>query len=592
MALVATYGDTNAYNIKIYDLSGGGYYAVLNDAATPVFQRRGNASDTVTRVSGANGASYIDRFTSYVYDTPTSTLTLSGASNTNTSVTFTRTLTFKFVSAYVVEDVLTITTNAANGQIDFTNWNYYPSADKVWNIDNTNFGDATSGTTLGIGVQLTAGGAVYGCIAASNYDNKGNNYKRAVAASSGIACIWIPPNDASYITLTANVPLSVKQWFFKSTNTLYDFILQAQLAMAAAKGFTGDNFTKIMKVTAEVNRSIRNDKTTLHLLPSFNYPRMYTRDSFWHSFGISNADEQLAMTIWEGVQAGTGKFPTSINADGTTNVGNDDEGSLLHLIRGWYDEKKRGLTVSHSVLQLCVTWIATHVTNDEYRLVTSNPAIFQMWNDNFKFTINTYCGYHQGLYCVALKCALDLGLTGVTQGMIDNAITKYKALYKTGFINYSSDKAYVGPDVFIGEALNIFLFGNTLLPDGMVNDTLQLINDKCMAPGGAKIVCDSNGSYLATSNFNDASAQGDYQNGGSWFLYEYLGWWVGRYHKHDASSVRLAEKRVKEFIKEPLMHEYLQNVDLGNYLSETTIRHIYSWNVAALVFTASGRRPV
>src|SRR5207249_945787 len=131
---------------------------------------------------------------------------------------------------YVVEDSWSITASG-NGSISFTNWNYYASINAVWDIDNTNFGDGTSTKALGIGVQLASNGPIYGAIADNGYNTNNNNKKRTLAAQSGVAVTWVTPDDAGNYALNSGntYTLSLKQWFYKSTNTLYDFMLQAQL---------------------------------------------------------------------------------------------------------------------------------------------------------------------------------------------------------------------------------------------------------------------------------------------------------------------------------------------------------------------------
>lgn len=594
MALVATYGNVSAFNIKVYDMAGGGYYAVLNDGATAVFQRRNAADGNDTHVYVSGNASKLDRFLSYAYDAATSTLTFSGSVDTFEGVTFTRSESYKFVSDYVVENIWICSVNTTGGKINFTNWNYYPTADKIWEIDSTDAGDFTSVMPLGIGVQLTAGGSVYGSIADNSYNNRNCVKKRALASVSGIACTWIAPDDGQ-LSLVPSAPLSIKQWFFKSANTLRDFNLQSQLAVAAGKGYTGTTFDKICKVTAYINVALNSDLTTVKMMPSFYYGHaflqaMWMRDSFWQSFYVDSAIEQGAITRFEIKQNESGQIPTYINESGTGTF-NHDECTCLYLIRAYYDQTMRGLAVNSTSLQNALNYIRTQVTSDEFRFNASN---YQSWLDSYNYTNGTYSEYVQGVYCVALKCAKALGLS-VTDTEINNAATKYTALYDTTnkYIKFTSNSTHMSTSALVGEALNIFLFNQKFFTDEQVKNHTARLRGLATTVGGLKCVCASDGSYLSTGAFIDSSAQGDYQNGGSWLLYEYLTYYAGYYHNVQDARAMMDNRNTQELSISPIQKEYMvSKVGVGNYLDEPASRHVYAWNVFTSFSRPTGRQPV
>jgi hypothetical protein len=592
MTPVATYGDTSAFNVKIYSLSGG-YYVVLNDGSTPIFQRFGMPTDIRTKVNGIE-VDFTNRFAAYTYDSSSKVLTLSGASNSNGGVGFTCTFKITFVAAYVVKDSLTIQTDTPGGAINFINWNVCQnSIANVWTLDNTNAGTTTSTLSLGIGVTFNSTPSVYGCIGDNQYNNGSTTRNQSSLTNAAIACVWVDLGSATWLMMTEDQPVTFSQWFFRSNPTMQDFTLQAQLAVAVSNDAVGSSFERVMQAVAYLNTHQRTDDPTLYFLePSNFYPRMYARDSFWHGFVVSDTVEQSALSQWEAVQQASGKMPTSLNSDGTVAANYYDEGTMLHLIREYYDTQVRGLNGNMNVMQQCVTYLMTHVTNDQYR---ANLSSFQMWNDDYIFNAGDYCGYSQGIYCVALQCALALGLTGITEADLTNAIAQYQALYSSTnqFMQFVSDNAYLAPDVLVGEALSIRLFNTKLLTDQQVADTLNRLIAYATTPAGMKCLSTTTGAYLNSTAFNSGWSAGDYQNGGSWFLYEYLAYWAGIQHGHGISFSAAKTRMAIEFTVESTSHEYLQTAqNLSSPGSCANSRQTFSWNAAATFFPMPQRRPV
>lgn len=594
MALVATYGNLSAFNIKIYDMVGGGYYAALCDGSTQVFQRRNNQFDYDIRLHvGADTSAVLDHFLTYSYN-GVDTLTLSGCSDSLDGVAFTRVETYRFVSAYVVEDTLTFSANGS-GSINGTNWNFYSTIDKVWDIDNSNFGDGTSTNPLGFGVQLTAGGSVYGVIGDSQYGSRINNRKRSLASRTGIAVTWIKPGDSGNYSLTSSTSLSLTQWFYKSQNTLTDFILQGQLAVAVAKGYTGSQWRKIAQVTGYFCIGLMDDVSTIKLIPSAYYNGMWMRDSFWLSLltnVVTPAMEANAMGTFETNQQVSGAMPTMISSDGTAGQLYHDESSLLYIIRSYHNYIRRGVTPNMTALANCVTYIATQVTGGQWLQETGAT---QSWADTYIFTSGQCESYNQGIYALAMKCALRMGVSGVTSGIRDLAITQYQALYDSTnkFIPYIAGTTILSPLPLAGEALSIWLLNEKMLTDIQVGNHLSKLVSTSRVQGGLKLLASSTGSFLSAATFNPQFGGGDYQNGATWFLYDFLAFYAGFYHNFYDAGRFIYDRIATEIIKEPLSHEYLiTDITSGSYLSEPVARHVYAWNAAYAAMTPPARQPV
>lgn len=575
------YGNANAFNITITAIGGGGYYAKIFDGTTPIFQRRNAAGGTdITVTVSASNQNLLDKFASYSYDKYSRTLTLTGAVDTFNGVQFTRVETYKFISDYIIENTWKITVNTTGGSIGFTNWNYYLSAiNAIIDVGNTNFGDGTATTPLGMGVKFSAGGSIYGVISDNEYNNFNSSRKTATAAVSGISA-----NAPSAIVLTPSQGLTLKQWFFKSANTQSDFMWRAQNAVAIAKGYGGAQWDVVSQVTAYLNVGWANDLTNINIYPSNNYNfGMFMRDSFWQSFLLPNAYEQTALTRFESKQHATGQMPRAIRTNGTTIEYHADESALLYIIRVYIDSVKRGLTYNSTVLTNAITYILSIVVTNQYQCTSSDSGLSKTWMDGFIYTTGSFAGYNQGLYCVALKCLQALGVGNITNAQVINAIAQYQALYNSGlgYVTFTSDKTYLAPDVLVGEALSLYLFGTPMLTNIAVNNTVAAIQAKATIYG-APDVQTSAGAYLQTNEFTNNISQGDYQNGGSWFLYEYLAYYAAKKHGATGMDSAIANRKAIELNVNPVSHEYLKTngSPLG---SESAARHVYSWNVVSFV---------
>lgn len=577
MALVATYGDVDHYNIQVYDLSGGGYYAQLCDGATGIWQRRGQAADLT--VGGSQDL--IDRFTSYSYDSGTSTLTLSGAVDAFNGITYTRQETYRFCAAYVVEDTWSITTNGA-GSFSMTNYNVYSTKNIVYNIDNQNdVGNSySSSLPLGIGMKTTGGSPVYACVADSNLFNSNNNKKGHLNTASGIYCTRVPASGTGSMSLTSGVTVNIRQIIFQCTYGTSPLIAASHAAVATAKGYTGTTFEKVLKTTAYLNQGLMNNLTNVKLYPAENYNYgMWMRDSFWQSFQVNDATEQDAITLYESKQSGIDyHFPLNVLSDLSTTSAHD-ENTMLYLIRAYYDKKVRGLTVSTSAYTNALTYINNQVTSSQYRCDGTGS---ETWCDSYVFTSGCYAGYNQGIYCVALKCAKLLGLN-VTNQNITDAIAQYQALFDVslGYIRFTSIDTLLSPDVLVGEALSNFLFNEKMLSSEAVHRHMDRLLKTSMTRVGMKVLCNNDGSFLSSAAFNPSQTAGDYQNGGSWFLYEYLAYLAAYKHGYGGMTNKMTLRNAIELNVAPTSHEYLATAG-GSLGSESAARFTYSWNIAYL----------
>jgi hypothetical protein len=242
-----------------------------------------------------------------------------------------------------------------------------------------------------------------------------------------------------------------------------------------------------------------------------------------------------------------------------------------------------------------MSYIGTHVINGQYQCDNTDGGEFKMWMDHFVFSNGSVSGFNQGLYCVALKCAKALRQS-ISSQQITDAITQYQALYDTTnkLVRFASDKTHSGGDVLAGEALSLFLFGEKMLSKEAVHGTINAIRTS-KTVGGGKVVFTNTGGYIPSTDFGVGHqyVQGDYQNGGSWFLYEYLAYYAGFFHGYPAARALITERINIELGSEPTSHEWLQTKSsLANYLSEPASHHVFCWNCAAYTMRITTRQNV
>jgi len=347
-----------------------------------------------------------------------------------------------------------------------------------------------------------------------------------------------------------------------SIMTRRDFLTAVQQeAQAASFDLTG--FVNLLHATATQLVCVDNPGAcqnyapgTFAVIPApFYNGGTWMRDSTWTLGGLRDASRMSALTslFASAVQPGTGRMPTLLinntagtvqpwyGAGGQGNPVPDDDSNLMFVIAA----RLGGQTVATlPVLQDVSTWIRTHATPDGRYRTTSHG-----WHDSFyPLGINgdasvTTDSTMQGLYAVALRALQDLGVS-VPQTEIDAAAMQYRALTFDGrMVAYEgSDRVRVSS--LMGDALSLYLWNQPLLPDVVVQRTIAAFAEVFDGQGrfvGYKIISEANGAFLPAGDFpvengGAGTGPGDYQNGGSWFLYDAFALYAGI--RHDLGGLR------------------------------------------------------
>jgi hypothetical protein len=139
--------------------------------------------------------------------------------------------------------------------------------------------------------------------------------------------------------------------------------------------------------------------------------------------------------------------------------------------------------------------------------------------------------YDQGLLAVALLSAEALGLHPSVSSA--EAIQNYQAMFnqKSGYFPLSRDKDLLAVDPLVGDLLAEVFFHKALLTDESVQSHFRQVVAQAKTPFGFKVTCLPDGSYAPLSAYSasgfvisehDLGSKGNYQWGGSWYLYDML----------------------------------------------------------------------
>lgn len=309
--------------------------------------------------------------------------------------------------------------------------------------------------------------------------------------------------------------------------------------------------------------------------PSPAYAGLWLRDSFWTLLAIGNvkASEQ-ALDRFAGFQLPSGQVPTQFETRVANPLYYDDESTLLFLIWADWQKMQQGETPSRQVLSQALSYVRHVAHGGMYR---SSPGTYQSWLDSYRLVQPDTLAYNQGLFVVALLAAHDLGLS-VSDGEIAAARAGYRSLAITpgGYLAFSANLLYHDVSGLAGEFLAIWLFHQPLLSDAVVRSTLA---SQPRFQSGYRVVTDAGGSYLPPGDFIGTVREGDYQDGGSWLLFDYLALATGFLHHVPGTGTQLHDRLAQEFAIQPTFHEYLgTNPQRGSYGTEPSYRNEFSWD--------------
>lgn len=313
--------------------------------------------------------------------------------------------------------------------------------------------------------------------------------------------------------------------------------------------------------------------------PSKAYAGVWLRDSFWALLGLGNA--KLAAESaghFAARQLPDGQVPTQFESFLLRPIYHADESTLLYLIWARWQAQQRSPMTSLSSLRRALSYVRLQA-HDGYYL--SRPGSYDSWFDGFKLPATDTLSYNQGLYAVALLSAQALGLK-VGAGEIQAAITAYRSLVdrKRGYLRFSRRLDYHDISGLMGDFLADWLFRHPLLPNSAVQATIRTQPE---FQGGFKVVTDAQGRALPHQKFVMHFFPGDYQNGGSWLLFDYVALADGCLRHIPGLERRLVQRLYFEFRHKTVFHEYL-NTDAHSHLygGEEAYRDNFSWDTFIL----------
>ncbi len=271
--------------------------------------------------------------------------------------------------------------------------------------------------------------------------------------------------------------------------------------------------------------------------PSPAYSGVWLRDSFWTLAGLGDlALSNRALGHFAGAQLPSGQIPTQFTTFLRDPVYHPDESTLLFLIWAAWQVEAGGPHPKRGALQAALGYVLHQSSRGMYR---SPRGMYTSWLDSFRLPTDDTLAYNQGLYVVALQCARQLGLV-VKNKDISAAIAGYRSLVdRKGYLRFSAKLPYHDASALTGEFLSLWLLHQPILSDQVVRQTLA---DLPSAQSGFMVLTDAQGRYLPGDSFTPALQPGDYQNGGSWLLYDYLSLAAGVLHHIPGMAARMEER--------------------------------------------------
>jgi len=295
----------------------------------------------------------------------------------------------------------------------------------------------------------------------------------------------------------------------------------------------------------------------------------WLRDSFWATGGSNDSSLKKAAFDRFASQLQDGQAPTRLIPYSNRFVMNDDESTLLFVIWAYRDRQILGSAYDQALARAW-TWVRSHVADGQY---WSPPGNLRSWHDALVFPGWDVISYNQGLYVAAAHAAAALGLP-VSEKELRDAEEGYRRLFRSDlqYLPVSRNLPYHDISALIGEALLRILFDRSALYDEQVIATVS------RHPGsdvGFLVLSKPDGNYLPYDAFDPPLDYGDYQNGGSWFLYDFLALLLAR-NAGWSQADRYMDWRLNVELTRGSLHEYLMTQPIP-----VELRPDYAWNAYA-----------
>ena len=363
--------------------------------------------------------------------------------------------------------------------------------------------------------------------------------------------------------------------------------------------FLGD-FRELMRGTAQGCVKAGN-----WVVPSDNYANMsFARDGFWVQAALRDGNllrNSIEMFKRDQNNNSDGHIATAIYKDGgrPENRDRDEESTMMYVFHQFINSRLGGeLSDSDKdSLQKAHTFINSHVRDGGY--VTRGETRFQSelgtyhyWADTFRPAGKSEASpeviaYNQGLYCVTLRCLESVGVLPANSQERTLAEDKYRNMVNPEdgtSLPQREGTTIVDVSSLVGEALSFYWFNQPILSDERIQATFdQLVTHSASRYRdgrflGFKVIAYFYGDYRPSNEFIDpANIPGNYQNGGSWLLYDALALYVASRHGNKQADQLFAQRLQSEVRNSWSSHEYVSTN--RNTLGESEPRRDgYGWN--------------
>lgn len=349
-------------------------------------------------------------------------------------------------------------------------------------------------------------------------------------------------------------------------------------AAASANNQTvSERLHALARSIAEMN--VDRQRAVIHPSPLYR-DGMWLRDAFYITAALN--DPALSQRVFEtfaSLQRDDGNIPNSYYFGERDPDYRVDDSALFFLIWAYRDALVHRIEYDRALLDRTLQFVKANLYEGRY---VTPAGVSMSWLDTLRYREPDVLAHNQGLLAVALRGARALGLK-VSDAEIAGAEAGYRSLYRAdlGYMPHSLRLAHRDSSALVGEFFSQWLFGQPLLSDAIVSGTLTSLK---ATPAGFKNIADRRGEYLPGTDFDPPTYAGDYQNGGSWFLYDYISLSVGLLHGVPGSRDLLRWRLEVEWRPGDDLREYLQtNWELPYYLSSPPHRSRYGWNAFAIV---------
>jgi hypothetical protein len=347
------------------------------------------------------------------------------------------------------------------------------------------------------------------------------------------------------------------------------------VAHVFSPGPTSGRFGDLAFVTAWMNlRRNDSEKSAYWVVPAAEYSNIqYNRDAFWIASMLDPEMDRECLL------------------NELAEIDPQAEYPLFTLI--WSQRiLDAGGDLPTDRLQACLDVILEKARDNWYHAFHSRDGRndFQFWQDSMAFAKEDVVTYNQGLYALALNIAKHQGLN-LGSASADEAVENYQRLFDSerGYFSVSKEKTHLlTPDSLLPDLLAQVYLGEALLGTDAVCSHIDTLNRVALTPYGYKVLSRENGDYPTeedttipgyTSESQRAGIQaGDYQRGGSWFLYDCLCLLDGVLHQVPATAQLLVWRIRLEMDPYGTTYEYLRTTDGHPHKSNM------GWNVAIYYF--------